>query len=77
MKKYEIIQEVLVPCAGELVRQRRTVEERTLVSPERYVRGLYKDQPGLSYQCTHREGHTVYDVVFDDGGVHRYSFTLR
>ena len=77
MKKYEIIQEVLVPCAGELVRQRRTVEERTLVSPERYVRGLYKDQPGLRYQCTHREGHTVYDVVFDDGDVHRYSFTLR
>ena len=75
MRRYEIIQEVFLPCEGGLVQNQRTIEERTLVSPERYIRGLYKDERSASYLCSSRGGSIVYDVVFDAGGRHRYTFT--
>ena len=75
MKRYEIIQEVFVPCSGSLVQNQRTIQERTLVSPERYVRGLYKNERNASYLHDTREGSMIYEVVFDSGGKHRYTFT--
>ena len=75
MKRYEIIQEIFLPCSGGLVQNQRTIEERTLVSPERYIRGLYKDERGASYLRSVREGSMVYEVVFDSGGKHCYTFT--
>ena len=75
MKRYEIIQEIFLPCSGGLVQNQRTIEERTLVSPERYIRGLDKDERGASYLRSVREGSMVYEVVFDSGGQHRYTFT--
>ena len=75
MKRYEIIQEVFLPCSGGLVQDRRTIEERTLVSPERYVRGLYRDERRASYLHSTRDGSAIYEVVFDAGGKHRYTFT--
>ncbi len=75
MKRYEIIQEIFVPCNGDLVQNQRTIQERMLVSPERYVRGLYKNERGASYLHNTWGGSSVYEVVFDAGGKHRYIFT--
>ena len=75
MKRYEIIQEIFLPCSGGLVQNQRTIQERTLVSPERYVRGLYKEERRTSYLHSTRDGSMIYEVVFDSGGRHRYTFT--
>ena len=75
MKRYEIIQEIFLPCSGALVQNQRTIEERTLVSPERYVRGLYKEERGATYLHSAQAGSSIYEVVFDSGGKHRYTFT--
>ena len=75
MKRYEIIQEIFLPCSGGLVQDQRTIEERTLVSPERYVRGLYKDERRATYLQSARAGSMVFEVVFDAGGKHRYTFS--
>ena len=75
MKRYEIIQEGFVPCSGSLVQNQRTIQERALVSPERYIRGLYKEERRASYLYSTRDGSMIYEVVFDSGGKHRYTFT--
>ncbi len=75
MKRYEIVQEVFMPCGGNLVQNQCTIQERTLVSPERYVRGIYKDERGASYLHSVRDGSMIYEVVFEAGGRHRFTFT--
>lgn len=75
MKTYEIIREVFVPCTGDQLPDKCTISEKPLVSPDRYVRGLYKDEQDVSFLYSQMENSTVIEVVFDAGGKHRYTFT--
>ena len=75
MKTYEVIKEEYVPCAGDMLPDRREIMELELESPALYVQDQYRRERSVEFLATERDGSPVIEALLEGGRKHRYIFS--